>query len=161
MAVLWLSFVLVIAGLTLGAVRHLADPQRTSRRLSVPTVLVERACADAIAELRAGGQVFTSPFEPACEELLRVRHAEVAALGFEAATSHERLVRALAHWNDVAGQPQGTEAVLPPLLVARDAAHRLLSAIPPDEVKRAVAAANKKILWSVVGASRPQGSWIQ
>lgn len=153
MAFVWLGLVLG-ASIALSAyIRRRTSPRRTRRRLLVPVALVERACVDALAELRGESHdVFTSTFEPACAELTRISWADVAALGPEAAASHRVLVRVVDHWNASAGSLQPREDVAPVLSAGKKAAAGLIGAMPRGEVEATRDVLDGQMLRSIVAA---------
>lgn len=173
MALLWFGLPALVALVVLAFIRRRYGPDRTVRRLVLPAVLVERACTDAMLELaslggpptaRRGGRelqhdrapsppssrLYTSPFEPACDELLKVRYADVVALGLSAARHHHQLTRVVRAWNRGAGQEQSLHAVLPSLLAAREAAHGLLCELSPRAVSQATDQVEGRVLFGVV-----------
>jgi hypothetical protein len=155
-AYVWFGMVLAAAFALSVFIRRRYSPRRTRRRLLVPVALVERACVDALEELRGDGEsVFTSTFEPACAELSRISWADVAALGPQAAASHRVLVRVVDHWNANAGSLRASEDVAPLLSAGRQAAAGLMGSMPVVEVEATRGVLDGQMLRSIVALPPP------
>jgi hypothetical protein len=167
---LWFSTVLMAAAAVLLLIRRVVGPRRLKTRIAYPLAVAERAVADALDELMAAHRardddgeddaVFVNAFEPVVLRLAALHRAEVAALGREAALTHERLLLAIRTWNATAGQVERRESLLPTILLAHQAAQELSRHIEERQLSAARDEANHRVLHALVGP-RDHGDWVQ